>query len=117
MEIEKLQIDHDYKAATAELKGRHAALSHVDPDHVIDHNVVVITPTGEVTAVLIKQQMVPELCRRAYEDWRTAADELVDNRSTAAGSVARRRSRPPARPRRSGRSSVDWPRRAARARW
>jgi len=83
--IEVLQLEHDYKAAAAALKKQCADRSHVD--QTIDKNTLVITPNGDITALLIKQQIMPQICRRAYKDW-VIVNDLVDNRSTAVGTTS-----------------------------
>ncbi len=80
--METLFLKHDYKAATAALKGRHPAPSHAD--HAIDRDAVVIAPDGSIPAVLITQQIAPARHKLAYELWRTV-DELPSNRATAVG--------------------------------
>lgn len=81
--METLLLKHDYEGATARLRGRHPAPSHAD--QMIDHDTVMIAPTGTVTAVLLTQQIDPELYKQAYKLWRTV-DELPSNRATAVGS-------------------------------
>lgn len=78
-----LWLRRDYKEATAQLKGKHPAPSHAD--QTIDQDTVVIAPNGSITAVLITQQIPPELHKPAYELWKTI-DGLPSNRATAVGS-------------------------------
>ncbi len=81
--METRLLRHDYKEATAELKGKHPAPSHAD--QTIDQDTVVIAPDGNIPAVLITQQIDPKLYNPAYELWKTV-DELPSNRATAVGS-------------------------------
>jgi len=86
--MEQLVLKHDYKAATVELSGQYAAPSHAD--RTISQDTVVIAPDGRIIAVLVTQQIDPELYTRAYELWKSV-DELPDNRATAVGSRSLRR--------------------------
>lgn len=81
--METFWLRHDYKEATAELRGKHPAPSHID--QTIDKDTVVIAPGGTVLAVLITQKIDPELYKPAYELWKTVC-ELPSNRATAVGS-------------------------------
>jgi hypothetical protein len=78
-----LLLRRDYKEATAGLEGKHPAPSHAD--QTLDQDTVVIAPNGNIAAVLITQQIPPELLKPAYELWKTI-DELPSNRATAVGS-------------------------------
>ena len=74
---------HDYREATAALRGKYPAPSHAD--QTIDHDAVVIAPDLSILAVLIRQQISTELYEPAYEDWKSV-NELPSNRATAIGS-------------------------------
>jgi hypothetical protein len=80
--MKTLQLKHDYKTSTAKLRGRHPDPSHADK--IVRGNTVVIAPDGQITAVLIKRQIAPALCNRAYELWKMVQDDL-SNRATAIG--------------------------------
>jgi hypothetical protein len=81
--METLLLKHDYKVATAKLRGKHPAPSHVD--QTIDRDTVVIAPDGSIPVVLLKRRIDPVLCNPISELWKTV-DELPSNRATAVGS-------------------------------
>lgn len=83
--IKTKQLTHDYKAATAALRGQFPDSSHVD--QTIDSDTVVIAPDGSIIAVFLKQVIPPALYSRAYKRWKIVR-ELPDNRATAAGSIS-----------------------------
>jgi hypothetical protein len=74
---------HDYREATAALRGKYPAPSHAD--QTIDEDTVVIAPDGSILAVLITQQISTALHKPAYLDWKSV-NELPSNRATAIGS-------------------------------
>jgi hypothetical protein len=76
-------LRHDYKEATAALRGKYPAPSHAD--QTIDQDTVLIAPDGSIPAVLVTKQISPELYKPAYELWKSV-DELPSNRATAVGS-------------------------------
>jgi hypothetical protein len=76
-------LREDHKEAALKLKGKHPAPSHAD--QVIADDTVLITPQGNVTAVLLTQCIPPELWQPAYRMWRKVKG-LPENRATAAGS-------------------------------
>jgi hypothetical protein len=81
--VETHWFEYEYKEATSELRGKHPASSHAD--QTIDHDAVLLAPDGSILAVLLTQQIDPELYEPAYELWKTV-NELPSNRATAVGS-------------------------------
>jgi hypothetical protein len=75
-----LQLSHDDRVGARELKGTYANECHYD--HVIDDDTVVLTPDGEVLAVLVAGVLSFCARRRAYEHLSTIYG-MPSNRATA----------------------------------
>ncbi|HVB54964.1 MAG TPA: hypothetical protein VNE63_00835 [Candidatus Acidoferrales bacterium] len=88
--METRWLKRDYREAAAELKGKYPAPAHID--QTINQQTVVMAPDGSIPAVLLTQQIDPELYKPAYELWKTV-DELPTNRATAVGSLSLPRQR------------------------
>jgi len=85
--MKTLLLDRDYCEASRGLKGRHPARSHFD--QTIDTDTIVVTPYGKIIALFLKQQIIPDLWKPAYKDWKVVND-LLDNRATAVGTKSLR---------------------------
>ena len=84
--INSVQLEVDYKKATAKLQGEFPAPTHFDGS-AIDSNTVVAAPDGTIKALLLTKRVDLELCEEAYEIAMTV-NHLLDKRPTAVGSKA-----------------------------
>jgi len=75
-------LSDDYKKVIAVLRGKHPAPEHVD--EIIDVETKLLSPAGDVIAILLKHRISPELYEPAYNLWKTV-DELPSNRASAVG--------------------------------
>src|ERR1700755_2917249 len=84
-----LQLNHDDEAGALELRGTYANVSHYD--EVISDDTVVLTPNGDVVAVLVTDAVSVQSQAAAYEQLKKVPG-LPTNRGTAVykGSMQRR---------------------------
>jgi len=75
-----LQLNHDDAAGAQLLKGTYANESHYD--QVVDDDMVVLTPDGDVVAVLVEGVLSPRARRRAYK-YLSTIEGMPSNRATA----------------------------------
>ncbi|MBZ5645337.1 MAG: hypothetical protein LAO19_21460 [Acidobacteriia bacterium] len=75
-----LQLSHDDKQGALQLKGTYANETHYD--HVVDDDTVVLTPNGDVLAVLVAGVISPRARRGTYIHLRTIYG-MPSNRATA----------------------------------
>jgi hypothetical protein len=76
-----LQLNHDDERGARQLKGTYANSAHYD--YVVDDDTVVLTPDGEVLAVLVAGVLSSRARRRAYKHLSTIYG-MPSNRATAA---------------------------------
>jgi len=79
------QLEVDFRKAAAKLEGQFAGHTHADK--TFDRNTVVITPSGSIVALFLKDVLDPEHCKRAYKLCKTVNDP-VENRPAATGSAS-----------------------------
>jgi len=79
------QLEVDFKKAAAKLEKQFAAPTHVDK--TFDRNTIVITPSGSIVAVFLKDVLDPEHCKRVYKVCKTV-DDPVEKRPAATGSAS-----------------------------
>jgi hypothetical protein len=75
-----LQLNHDDRVGAQQLKGTYANSSHYD--YVVDDDTVVLTPNGEVLAVLVAGVISSRARRRSYKHLSTIYG-MPSNRATA----------------------------------
>lgn len=75
-----LQLNHDDERGALQLKGTYANETHYD--ELVDDDTVVLTPDGEVLAVLVAGVLSSRARRRAYEQLSTIKG-MPSNRATA----------------------------------
>ncbi len=75
-----LQLNHDDRLGALQLKGTYANESHYD--HIVDDDTIVLTPGGEVLAVLVTGFITASARRRAYKHLSTIYG-MPSNRATA----------------------------------
>ena len=75
-----LQLNADDKQGALQLKGTYANDTHYD--HVVDDDTVVLTPDGEVLAVLVAGVISARARRKAYKHLRSIYG-MPSNRATA----------------------------------